>query len=85
LIARRVPCSKASDPLQKWERAIDLERRRLSKAQSILGCLAIALDTPVEQDPTAPHYADVAEVVRDMMNGSIERLDWVNLSKSVDA
>ena len=65
----------------RLERAIDLERRRLSKAQSILGCLALALETPTTNTLDCPDFGEVAEVVRDLVNSSIERLDSVNLSK----
>jgi hypothetical protein len=65
----------------RLERAIDAERRRLSKAQSILGCLAVALESPMAQSPHSPDFGQVAEVVRDLVNSSIERLDSVNLSK----
>jgi hypothetical protein len=63
------------------EKAIEIERRRLGRAQSILGCLAIALDEEFPGSEATPHYADVAEAIRDMMNCAIERLDSVNLAK----
>ena len=65
----------------RLERAIDLERRRLSKAQSILGCLAAALETPTAHTSSGLDFGQVAEVVRDLVDSSIERLDSVKLSK----
>ena len=65
----------------RLERAIDVERRRLAKAQSVLGCLAISLETPTTHHPEGPDFRQVAEVARDLVNCSIERLDSVNLSK----
>jgi hypothetical protein len=65
----------------RMERAIDVERRRLSKAQSILGCLAMALETPTTHTSDGLDFGQVAEVVRDLVNSSIEHLDSVNLSK----
>ena len=65
----------------RLERAIDVERRRLSKAQSILGCLAVALETPTTPGSDGLDFRQVTEVVRDLVNSSIERLDSVNLSK----
>jgi hypothetical protein len=67
----------------RLERAIDVERRRLSKAQSILGCLAVALETPTGHAADGLDFGQVAEVVWDLMNSSIERLDSVNLSKAL--
>jgi hypothetical protein len=65
----------------RLERAIDVERRRLSKAQSVLGCLAMALETPTTHGSNGLDFGQVAEVVRELVNSSIERLDSVNLSK----
>ena len=65
----------------RLEHAIDVERRRLSKAQSILGCLAVALETPTPHTSDGLDFRQVAEVVRELVNSSIERLDSVNLSK----
>ena len=65
----------------RLERAIDVERRRLSKAQSILGCLAMALETPTAHTSDGLDFWQVTEVVGDLVNNSIEHLDSVNLSK----
>ncbi len=65
----------------RLERAIDAERRRLSKAQSVLGCLAAALETAGRHSSDELDFGQVAEVARDLVNSSIERLDSVNLSK----
>jgi hypothetical protein len=60
--------------------AIEAERGRLSKAESLLGCLAISME--YETDPaTAPHYPDVAGLARDLLKQSIDRLDSLNLQK----
>lgn len=67
----------------RLERAIDFERRKLSKAQSVLGCLAMALETPTIHGAQSLDFGQVAEVVRDLVNSSIERLDSVNLAKIV--
>jgi hypothetical protein len=65
----------------RLELAIDVERRQLSKAQSILGCLAVALEAPTTHTSEGLDFRQVAEVARDLVNSSIERLDSVNLSK----
>jgi hypothetical protein len=67
----------------RLERAIDLERRRLLKAQSVLGCLAVALESPTSHGADGPDFGQVAEVVRELVNSSIERLDSVNLTKAL--
>ena len=60
--------------------AIEEERDNLSKAESLLGCLAISLEH--ETDPaTAPYYPDMAGLVRDLLRRSIDRLDSLNLQK----
>jgi hypothetical protein len=60
--------------------AIEAERGSLSKAESLLGCLAISLEH--EADPaTAPYYPDVAGLARDLLKQSIDRLDSLNLQK----
>ena len=60
--------------------AIEAERGSLSKAESLLGCLAISMEH--ETDPaTAPYYPDVAGLARDLLKQSIDRLDSLNLQK----
>ncbi len=60
--------------------AIEEERGSLSKAESLLGCLAISMEH--ETDPaTAPYYPDVAGLARDLLKQSINRLDSLNLQK----
>ncbi len=60
--------------------AIEEERGNLSKAESLLGCLAISMEH--ETDPAAaPYYPDVAGLARDLLKRSIDRLDSLNLQK----
>jgi hypothetical protein len=57
---------------------IETERDNLSRADSLLGCLKIALeygDTTHE----GPYYPDVAEIARRMVRKSISSLDPINL------
>lgn len=61
---------------------LECERRRLSKAQSILGCLVVALDSAPGDDPDAPDYADVAAVVRCMLAECIDNLDSTRLERA---
>ena len=49
----------------RLERAIDVERRRLSKAHAVLGCLAVALESPKTDPAEDPDYGEVVEVARE--------------------
>lgn len=53
---------------------IEAARRRLFRASSVLTCLATAVDGDMEFD-----VADVAVVVRDIIDSSIDALDSVRL------
>lgn len=61
------------------EEAIEVERGRLMKADSILGCASLALDYGDNCDPRKPYYPDVVDVARDLISESALRLDAVNL------
>lgn len=73
---RRVaePEPQAFGPLQE---AIEHERGELTRAQSVLGCLAFALlySDWINEDP--PDYAGVAEMARRIVSDSVDRLDSV--------
>ncbi len=54
--------------------AIEAERGNLSKAESVLGCLAISME--YETDPVnGPCYPDVAQLARELVKQSIDALD----------
>ena len=54
--------------------AIEVERDNLSKAHSLLGCLALSMEA--EPDPVSgPYYPDIARLARDMVKQSINGLD----------
>jgi hypothetical protein len=60
--------------------AIETERGNLSKAESVLGCLAIAME--YESDSVnGPHYPDVAQLAREMVRQSINSLDSLVLQQ----
>jgi hypothetical protein len=60
--------------------AIETERENLSKAESLLGCLALAMQQ--ESDPVrGPYYPDVAEVARDLVTHSVKKLDSLALQQ----
>jgi hypothetical protein len=60
--------------------AIETERGNLSKAASLLGCLAIAME--YETDTVeGPYYPDVAQLARELVRQSINGLDSVVLEQ----
>lgn len=65
------------DPLRE---AIEEERARLALADSVLGCLWIALEHAEEcDDQSVPSFADVAGLAREIVRESINKLDSVHL------
>jgi hypothetical protein len=60
--------------------AIEAERGNLSKAESVLGCLAIAME--YETDTVkGPYYPDVAQLARELVRQSINSLDSIVLEQ----
>jgi hypothetical protein len=54
--------------------AIELERDNLSKAESVLACMAVSLK--FDTDPLqGPYYPAVVQVVRELLGRSIDRLE----------
>lgn len=64
--------------LNRLLRAIETERDNLSRAESLLGCLAIAMEYG-EMTYKGPYYPDVAQIAREMVRKSISALDPINL------
>src|SRR6266404_4631176 len=60
--------------------AIEDERGNLSKAESVLGCLAIAMEYEADS-VNGPHYPDVAQLAREMVRQSINSLDSLVLQQ----
>jgi hypothetical protein len=80
-LAERRPrkISVSEHRLNRAIKAIETERDNLSQAESILGCLKIAL----EYEPSSsrsPYYPDVAEIARTMLRKSVGALDPANLA-----
>jgi len=66
------------------ERAIEAERDNLSKAESLLGCLAIAMEHGAwehEDEVVPPYYPDIARMACNLVRQSINALDSLNLEK----
>jgi hypothetical protein len=66
--------------VQALTRAIDEQRDNLSKADSVLGCLVIAMEYGTDS-VGAPYYPDVAQLARDLVQQSLRGLDAVNLQR----
>ena len=58
--------------------AVETERDNLSRAESLLGCLKIAMEYGSETDKL-PYYPDVAQIAGEMVRKSIQALDPINL------
>ena len=67
---------------QSLGQIIDEQRDNLAKADSVLGCLVIAMEYGAESS-CAPYYPDVAQIARDLVQQSLRGLDAVNLPRSV--
>ena len=60
--------------------AIEAERDNLARAESLLGCLVIAMECEPDS-VTAPYYPDVAQMARELVRQSINGLDSLALHK----
>ena len=60
--------------------AIETERGNLSKAESVLGCMAIAMEYETDS-VNGPHYPDVAQIAQDLVRKSINGLDSLVLQQ----
>src|SRR5882724_11507436 len=60
--------------------AIETERGNLSKAESVLGCMAIAMEYETDS-VNGPHYPDVAQIVQELVRKSIDGLDSLVLQQ----
>jgi hypothetical protein len=80
----RRPNAKCTSPigtqLNLVLKAIETERDNLSRAESLLGCLKIAMEYG-ESTHKGPYYPDVAQIAHEMLRKSINALDPINLPK----
>ena len=65
------------------EHIIEIERARLTHAQSILKCLHGALIYAEESNGAEPGYADVADVALSLIRESVHRLDSIYITPLV--
>jgi hypothetical protein len=64
--------------LNRLLKAIETERGNLSRADSLLGCLTIAMEYG-EMTHKGPYYPDVAQIAHEMVRKSISALDPIHL------
>ena len=60
--------------------AIEIERANLSKAESVLGCLAMSMEYDADS-ANKPYYPDVAQLARELVRQSINGLDSLALQQ----
>jgi hypothetical protein len=82
----RNPQSQAEDLVygvpvpEALHEAIENERSNLSRAEAVLGCLAISMES--QPDPVdGPYYPEVAQLARELVRQSINGLDSLALQK----
>jgi hypothetical protein len=68
--------------LKSLHDAIESERGRLLKAESIVRCLKISLESETSLID-GPYYPDIAEMARELIRQAFNGLDLVNLDNSV--
>jgi hypothetical protein len=68
----------ASNLLNRTLKAVEAERGNLSRAQTLLECLAIAMEYG-EMDHKGPYYPDVLRTASKILRESIDALDSVHL------
>jgi hypothetical protein len=64
--------------------AIETERGNLAKAESLLGCLIIAMEYG-DSESHEPYYPDVAEAALELVRRSINGLDSVTLQRRLES
>jgi hypothetical protein len=65
---------------EELHEAIETERGNLSTADSVLGCLMIAMEYEADS-VTGPYYPDVVGLARDLVRKSINGLDSLVLQR----
>jgi hypothetical protein len=85
-----VDTSPPADPLHKTatdslvsplEAALEEERSRLMLADSVLGCLQIALDPEAISVTPVPHFPEVLALARKFINKSVQRLEYEEIRR----
>jgi hypothetical protein len=58
---------------------VEAERGNLAQADSLLGCLQLAMEYGDDAMERAPYYPDVAKIAREIIRNSINALDSIHL------
>ena len=63
------------------EAAIEEERSRLMLADSVLGCLQIALDPEAIRVTPEPYFPEILDLARKFINKSVRRLEYEEIRR----
>ena len=63
------------------EAAIEEERSRLMLADSVLGCLQIALDPEAIRVTPEPYFPEILDLARSFINKSVRRLEYEEIRR----
>jgi hypothetical protein len=85
-IGGRIDMSKnAIDCPKKLKLAVDAERGTLAKVDSLLRCLALSMECGDEESADASCYSDVVLIARELVETVMDRLDSLNLERTLAA
>jgi hypothetical protein len=76
--AQATPDDSLVSPL---EAAIEEERSRLMLADSVLGCLQIALDPEAIRVTPEPYFPEILDLARKFINKSVRRLEYEEIRR----
>jgi hypothetical protein len=72
---------EARDLLSVIEEALEEERTRLMLANSMLGCVQVALDPEAISVAPAVYFPEVLELARQLINTSVQRLEYEQIRR----
>jgi len=72
---------ESRDLLSVIEEALEEERTRLMLANSMLGCVQIALDPEAISVAPAVYFPEVLELARQLINTSVQRLEYEEIRR----
>jgi hypothetical protein len=75
------PNGKERDLVSLIEEALEEERTRLMLANSMLGCVQIALDPEAINVTPTVYFPEVLELARQLINTSVRRLEYEEIRR----